>query len=144
MPCLNEPGTRRVGIIRGCLSLIGLLCVLAVGGCVLGVSSCAYVANPKVFSETVDEEPGKVTRMLEDYLQSATFESDASHQVAGRPAKVAVQDFTDGSIHLTLDAPDRRLVEVVARVTPADAGRSRVEVVSDATALAAVGRTRAA
>lgn len=123
-----------MGVIRNCLTMVGLFVFLVIGGCVAGLRGCAPTYNPTVFSEHVDETPDKARRMLSDYFQSATFEVDPV--VDGQPAKVAVQDFTDGSIHLTMDGRGKRLVEVVARVTPADED-SRVEVVSDATQLAA-------
>lgn len=128
-------------VIRGCLSLIGLMCVLVVGGCALSIRGCSRVLyNPTVWSESVAEAPDKTRRMLGDFLQTATYEPDSAHVVGGMPAAVAVQDFTDGTIHLTMDrggdAKAPRLIEVVVRVTPEDE-RSRVEVISDATALAA-------
>ena len=116
--------------------MIGLLCVLVVGGCVASVRGCARVIDPKVWSERVDEEPVKTRRMLGEYMRTATYELDGGHQVRGRATTVAVQDFTDGSVHLTLDGIGKRLVEVVAKVE-ADGDRSKVEVISDATALAA-------
>ncbi len=122
-----------MGYIRNCLTTIGLFCVLLVGGCMASLRGCAPGYNPTVWSEQVDETPDKTRRMLSDYFQSATFEPDPA--VDGQPAKVAVQDYSDGSIHLTVDGRGQRLAEVVARVTAAGED-SRVEVVSDATLLA--------
>jgi hypothetical protein len=119
--------------------MIGLLCVLLVGGCVAGMRGCARVVDPKVWSERVDEEPVKTRRMLSSYLQTATYEPESKLQVDGAPARVAVQDFTDGSIHVTLDGGAKRLVEIVVQVAPDGPRHSRVEVMSDATALAAAG-----
>ena len=122
--------------MKNCLSMIGLLCVLLVGSCVAGVSGCSRVVDPTVFNERVDEEPEKARRMVAAFLETATNEPDTMLIVRGAPAKVAVQDFTDGSIHMTLDGKDRRLVEVVVQVKPDGDDRSRIEVISDATALA--------
>ncbi len=126
------------------------MCVLIVGGCVLSVRGCSHFAyNPTVWSESVAEAPDKTRRMLGDFLRTATYEPDSAHLVNGAPATVAVQDFTDGTIHLTVDGrgvdgKGARLAEVVVRVTPEDERHSHVEVISDATALAAAARGSAA
>lgn len=132
-----------MGVIKNCLTMIGLMVVLLVGSCVAGVRGCARVSDPKVWHEQVDEEPVKTRRMLADYLQTATFETESMLSVRGAPGRVAVQNYTDGSIHLTLDGKGRRLVEVVVQVT-GDGEGSRVDVISDATVLAEVEGTPAA
>lgn len=125
-----------MGVIKNCLTMIGLAVVLLIGSCVAGTRGCSRVVDPTVFTERVDEEPVKARRMVSAFLETATYESDSGLTVRGKPAKVAVQDFTDGSIHLTLDAAEKRLVEVVVQVKPDGDDRSRIEVISDATRLA--------
>lgn len=125
-----------MGVIKNCLTMIGLMCVLLVGSCVAGMRGCSRVVDPTVFNERVKEEPVKARRMVAAFLETATYEPESALKVDGKPAKVAVQDFTDGSIHMTLDRGERRLVEVVVQVKPDGEYRSRIEVISDATQLA--------
>lgn len=121
--------------IRGCLMTLGLVMLLMITSCVVGVSSCSRVANPTEFGQTVDESADKTRRMVRDFMSPAAMES-GSLIVRRKPVAVAVQDYADGSIHLIASQDGRRLLEIVARVLPRD-GEARVEVVSDGDALAA-------
>lgn len=123
-------------LIRGCLMSLGLMALLFVTSCVMGVSSLRRTANPTEWQRTVSEEQGKTRRMVRDYLEAATYESDL--KVGGQPLGVSVQDYTDGSIHLRAARGGAVLLEIATRFTPVEGGReTRVEVVSDGEGLAA-------
>jgi hypothetical protein len=123
-------------LIRGCLMSLGLMALLFVTSCVMGISGMRRAANPTDWQRTVSEEQGKTRRMVRDYLEAATYESDL--KVAGQPLDVSVQDYTDGSIHLRAVQGSAVLLEIATRFTPVEGGReTRVEVVSDGERLAA-------
>ncbi|RDE05243.1 hypothetical protein [Sphingomonas aracearum] len=122
-------------LIRGCLMMLGLVALLFVTSCVVGVSGCNRMVNPREFGQTVREDPDKTRRMVSDFLESATYEDT---DVAGRTLAAKVQDYTDGSVHLTGDANGERLIEITVTFQPARDGKAtRVDVVSDAGPLAA-------
>jgi outer membrane PBP1 activator LpoA protein len=123
-------------MIRNCLSTMGLITLLMITSCVVGVSSCSRVFDPKQFVRHVDEDPAKTRRMLMAYLDAATNEGPADWKLEGKATRVLVQEYTDGSIHLAVDGTKGRMMEVVAKITPSDDDDAKVEVLSDAKVLA--------
>jgi hypothetical protein len=125
-----------MGMIRNCLMMIGLAVLAAVTSCTVGISSCNRLIDPTHFFKEVDETPDKTRRMLMAYLDAATYEGPADWKLDGKATKLLVQEYTDGSIHLSLDGTKGRMMEIVAKVAPVDGGTAQVEVVSDAKILA--------
>lgn len=132
-----------MGSFRGCLMLMGFVGLLVVTSCVVGITGMRKVANPTQFSFTVTEAPDKTRRMIGDYLELAENESTEDRGLT-RPSVVRVDDYTDGSVHLTLDSGTARLMEIVATVTPVNDEETRVEVFSHAEGLAGAVRPRIA
>ena len=130
-----------MGLIRGCLMLVGLATLAMLTSCVLGVAGMRRMADPTHFTRTVDEDVDKTRRMVRGYLDTA--ENEASDQRGlPQPTTLAVQDYTDGSVHLTLDGRAGRLMEVAATFRPDGEGATVVEVFSDAGPLAEAVRPR--
>jgi hypothetical protein len=125
-------------LIRGCLMTLGLIMLLMITSCVVGLSSFGRGVNPTEFGRTISEDAAKSRRMLRDFLAAA--ELDRAQVSADQPLEVSVQDFSDGSIHMIGTSNGRKLIEVTALVTPVDADAARVEVISDARPLAEEAR----
>lgn len=123
-------------LFRGCLMTLGLILLLMVTSCVVGVSSCSRVVDPKQFARTVDETPDQTRSMVRDFLDRATYESGDTLKVDGKPVDVTVQDYSDGSIHLIAAQDSKTLLEITTVFLPQPDGDTRVEVVSDARPLA--------
>jgi hypothetical protein len=125
-----------MNLIRNCLMYMGLTCLLFITSCVVGVSSCSRAVNPTSFTRTIAADPGKTRRMLRDFFERAALESPDQRGLGEKRSTLAVQDYSDGSIHLTLDGDKGRLMEVVTSITPVDGDQARVEVASNAKELA--------
>lgn len=127
-----------MGVMKGCvvwLALVGLFVVMTL---VMGVRGCTQLANPTHFTRDVEETPDKTRRMLASFMATAEGEPAADFGLPNVATKTRVQDYSDGSTRLTLDAPDGRLAEIVVRTLPPRMGEegTRIEVVSNATTLA--------
>lgn len=121
-------------VIRGCLMSLGLIMLLMITSCVVGVSGCSRALNPTEYSRSIDETPEKTRRMLREWLETATVEQ-GTLLVQRRAPTIALQDYSDGSIHLTVSQDKAVLLELVARVAPRG-DRTRVDVHVDGAKLA--------
>jgi hypothetical protein len=128
--------------LRGCLMLIGLAVLAMITSCALGISGMRKVGDPTRFSRAVDESPEKTRRMVRDYLELAENELPEDRGLDALATRVAVQDYSDNSIHLTLSRDRTRLMEVVATFKPIGDDGTLVEVFTDAKALGQAVRPR--
>lgn len=124
--------------------VLGLIGLAILSSCVIGIAGIRRDANPTRFTRTVDEDIDKTRRIVSDYLEAAENEPVADRGLGDTPSTIAVQDFTDGSVHLTLDSSSARLMEITATFKPLDDGSTRVEVFSNAEALGQAVRPRIA
>lgn len=123
--------------IRGCLTGLGLLFLLMITSCAVGIRGCSRVVDPTDFRRVVDETPDKTRGMLRDYFETGTLEDPAKAGVEGAAGRLDVEDFTDGSLRVTLAGEKAPLLALVVRFAPEEDGDgTRVEVMSDATGLA--------
>ena len=123
-------------LIRGCLMTQGLVMLLMITSCVVGVSGCSRSLNPTEYRQSVEETPDKTRRMIRDFLEGATYESPDKIAVRGKPTVVKVQDYSDGSIHLTASQANTPLLDIAIVLTPREENRTRIEVVADGDRLA--------
>lgn len=123
--------------IRGCLTGLGLLFLLMITSCAVGIRGCARVIDPTKFDRVVDETPDKTRGMLRDYFETGTLEDPAKAGVKGAAGKLGVEDYSDGSLRVTLAGPKAPLLAMVVRFAPETDGEgTKVQVMSDATGLA--------
>lgn len=125
--------------------LVGLVTLGLLGSCVLGVVSLTRLANPTHLSRSVDETPERTRRILSNYLEIAENEGAADRGLGNVSSTLAVEDYSDGSLRLTLDGQGKggqRLLEIVATFRQRADGATDVDVFSDANKLAETLRPR--
>jgi hypothetical protein len=125
-----------MNVFRGCATVQLLIGLLFVTSCVVGITSARHQLNPTHFTRHVVQAPDVTRRRLRDVFEPAVSEDGGPIRPDGPPTAIKLQDFTDGSIHLTAMQRDQQLLEVVARVLPTEDGESKVEIVSNAEGLA--------
>jgi hypothetical protein len=105
--------------------------------CAVGIRGCSRIVDPTNFQRVVDETPDKTRGMLRDYFETGALEDPRTAGVEDAAGKLGVEDYSDGSLRVTLAGPKNPLLALVVRFAPkTDGDGTRVEVTSDATGLA--------
>jgi hypothetical protein len=82
-----------MAIVKSCLAIIGLITLLLIGSCVLGISSLSKAIDPQSVEGRIGKPVAEVRQAVYDYLDGATY---------GVGSRAKVDHMSDGTIQLNV------------------------------------------